>query len=137
MSGFVADASVTLAWCFSDEATLFTKHLQDRVLAGKPIAVPACWPTEILNGLLGAKRRGRVTEAEIQFFLASLRLIDIRVDRWSGLPLLESIQTLAERHSLTAYDAAYLELSIRSGLPLATRDGALVRAATTEGVARP
>ena len=137
MSGFVADASVTLAWCFGDEAAPFTDQLLDRVLAGEPIAVPACWPTEVLNGLLRAKRRGRVANEEIEFFLASLRLIDVRIDRWSGWPLLEAIQTLAERHSLTAYDAAYLELATRSGLPLATRDSALTRAATAEGVAFP
>jgi len=135
MAGFVADASVTLAWCFSNEATPFTKHLLDRVFAGDPIAVPACWPTEVLNGLLRAKRRGRVSEAEIQFFLASLRLIDVRIERWPGWELLDTIRTLAERHSLTAYDAAYLELAIRSGWPIATLDGALVRASTSEKVA--
>jgi predicted nucleic acid-binding protein len=137
MSGFVADASVTLAWCFADESTHFTKHLLDRLFAGEPVAVPACWPTEVLNGLLRAKRRGRVTESEIQFFLANLRLIDVRIDRWSGWPFLDTIQSLAEHHSLTAYDAAYLELAIRSGWPLATLDGALLRAATTENVALP
>jgi len=87
--------------------------------------------------VLKASRRGRVTEAEIQVFLRNLPSFEISIDRWRGLSLLNTVRELAQRHSLTAYDASYLELAIRSGFPLATRDGALLRAATIEGVAIP
>ncbi|MGO9269985.1 MAG: type II toxin-antitoxin system VapC family toxin [Terriglobia bacterium] len=39
------------------------------------------------------------------------------------------------KHRLTVYDAAYLELAQRTGLPLATLDGDLQKAARAEGVA--
>jgi predicted nucleic acid-binding protein len=135
MSGFVADASVTLAWCFSNESTPFTMQLLDRVFAGERITVPAHWPIEVLNGLMRAKRRGRVTEAEIQYFLKNLRSFDLSIERGQGLSLLDNIRTLADRYNLTAYDAAYLELALRSGLQLATLDDSLRMAATIEGIA--
>ena len=135
MSGFVADASVTLAWCFSNESTPFTMQLLDRVFAGERITVPAHWPIEVLNGLMRAKRRGRVTEAEIQYFLKNLRSFDLSIERGQGLSLLDNIRILADRYNLTAYDAAYLELALRSGLQLATLDDSLRMAATIEGIA--
>jgi predicted nucleic acid-binding protein len=76
-----------------------------------------------------------VTEAEIQAFQSNLRSFDVLIDRWPGWPLLDRTQMLAERHSLTAYDAAYLELAIGAELPLAARDSALSRAAIAENVA--
>jgi len=60
MAAFVADASVTLAWCFEDEATAWTDGLLDRLRTGDNIVVPAHWPTEISNGLLSALRRQRI-----------------------------------------------------------------------------
>lgn len=44
------------------------------------------------------------------------------------------ILTLARSQALPTYDAAYLELAIRRGIPLATQDKALVRAATAAKV---
>ena len=40
----------------------------------------------------------------------------------------------ARRHSLTIYDAVYLEIAIRRSLPMATLDRELVNAARLEGV---
>lgn len=42
---------------------------------------------------------------------------------------------LARAHHLSAYDASYLELAIRLGLPLACLDGKLRAAARATGVA--
>jgi predicted nucleic acid-binding protein len=135
MSGFVADASVTLAWCFSDEGTPLTTSLMTRAIEGESILVPPNWPTEVLNGVLRAKRRGRATEAQIAYFIQNLQSFEALIDRWQDLSLVDTIRGLAERHGLTAYDAAYLELALRSGSPLATLDGALLRAAAAEKVA--
>ncbi|AXC11496.1 hypothetical protein ACPOL_2172 [Acidisarcina polymorpha] len=55
-------------------------------------------------------------------------------DEESQLSLFEATKKLAEKHRLTAYDAGYLELALRSALPLATLDDALRRAARLEGV---
>ena len=62
MPGFLADASVALAWCFSDEHTPFAIGMMARATEGESILVPPNWPTEVLNGVMRAKRRGRVTK---------------------------------------------------------------------------
>ena len=135
MPGFVADASIALAWCFADEATPFAAKMLDYATMGEHVAAPAHWPTEVLNGVMRAKRHGRVTEPEIQYFLKNLRSFNLSIDRGRGLSLLDDIRELADRYNLTAYDAAYLELALRSGLQLATLDDSLRMAATIEGVA--
>jgi predicted nucleic acid-binding protein len=133
MATFVADASVTLPWCFQDEATAWTDGLLDRLRGGDRIAVPAHWPTEISNGLLMGLRRKRIPPGRPQLFWDQLAILPIDVE-----PPLTSVQakavlTLCEVHGLTVYDAAYLELAMRKGLPLATQDSDLVKAAQLEG----
>jgi predicted nucleic acid-binding protein len=135
MSGFVADASVTLPWRFEDEATEWTEALLDRVQAGEKIVVPAHWPLEVANGLLIARRHGRVTASQISEFIEDLAAFSIRFELPSSPAQWPAILALAEQHRLTAYDAAYLELAKRTGLPLATLDGDLLKAARAEGVA--
>jgi predicted nucleic acid-binding protein len=135
MAVFIPDASVSLGWCFSDEATPYTEALLDRLIGGEEVAVPSHWPLEILNGVIQAKRKGRVAEPTVERFLSSLISFHIVVDAEHGFLRLSAIRELAERHRLTSYDAAYLELAIRLGLPLATLDGALQRAARAENVA--
>jgi predicted nucleic acid-binding protein len=131
---FVLDASATLPWCFKDEATSFTEGLLKRMAAQERAVAPAHWPLEVLNTLIQAKLRGRVQETDIHAFLLDLRSLDIQVESHPTDTVFDRIRALAEKHRLTAYDAAYLELAKRVALPLATLDSALVRAAEAEGV---
>ena len=131
---FVPDASVTLPWCFEDERTPYTEALLDRLIEGEAVIVPSHWPVEVLNTLVQAKKRGRVEEEGIQGFLRDLSSFHILVDEERGLALWERVRYLAEVHHLTAYDAAYLELAQRTGLPLATLDRELKNAAHAEHV---
>ncbi len=89
---------------------------------------------EVLNTLIQAKLRGRVQEADIQAFLLELASFDIQVEPHARDAVYNEIRILAEKHRLTAYDAAYLELAKRVDLPLATLDSALIRAAKGEDV---
>jgi len=130
----VIDASVTLPWCFEDEAKPGTDRLLFDLRAGGTAVVPAHWPLEVLNSLLVAVRRGRIPREKIERFWSDLTALPIRIQptemaAWSG------IQRLAEQYRLTAYDAAYLELARRIGLPLATLDSDLRKAATAAGTA--
>ena len=135
MPGFVPDASATLPWRFEDEATPWTEALLDRIKGGEEVSVPAHRPLEVANALLIARRRGRVTAGQISEFIEDLATLPIRLEPPSSPPQWPTILALAERHRLTAYDAAYLELVLRTGLPLATLDGDLRKAAQAEGVA--
>jgi predicted nucleic acid-binding protein len=134
MPGFVIDASAALPWRFEDEATSWTEALLDRVQGGEEVRVPAHWPLEVANTLLMARRRGRVTAGQISEFIDDLAALPIRIEPPSDPKEWPAILALAETHRLTAYDAAYLELVQRTGLPLATLDGDLRKAAQAEGV---
>lgn len=135
MPGFVADASATLPWRFEDEATPWTEALLSRLLNGEEVLVPAHWPLEIMNALLIARRRGRVTAEHILEFADDLAALPIRIEPPTSPIHWPTIMDRAERYRLTAYDAAYLELAQRTGLALATLDGDLRKAALAASVA--
>jgi predicted nucleic acid-binding protein len=128
----VVDASVTLAWCFEDEATPWTEAVLD-LLSEDTAVVPALWELEVTNVLLLGERRGRLTEAQSARFLTLLRQLPILVDTASID--MRAVLATGRRHGLTAYDASYLVLAERDGIPLATSDAKLRAAAGVAGVA--
>lgn len=134
MAIFVGDASVALAWCFEDEASTLADKLLDRLRQGDRIVVPAHWPTEILNGLLVAERRKRIKSGQATAFWGEFSLLPIEIEPPLTASQAKAVLALGERHGLTAYDAAYLELAQRHQLPLGTLDADLRKAAQIDGV---
>lgn len=128
------DASCVATFLFKDEATPATEQLyRDALRHG--VVVPALWPLEIANLLRQAERRGRIASQDIPAALSRIRLIPAVIEPPSLPAASGPVLHLARKHSLTAYDAAYLELALRLGLPLASKDAELVAAAAAEGVA--
>lgn len=123
------DVSVALAWCFDDESTPAAWALLDR-LRHEPADVPSLWYLEIGNILLGAERRKRITRARSAEFIGILDELDIQVDPDVPGRALRDVLPLARTQRLTTYDATYLDLAMRLGLPIATKDRALRQAAT-------
>jgi predicted nucleic acid-binding protein len=132
---FIIDASATLPWRFADEATPWTEGLLDRIEAGEEVLVPAHWSLEIVNALLVAQRKRRLTDAQVSEFLEDLAALPIRAVPVAMPAQWFDILNLAKQHHLTAYDAAYLELAQRAALPLATLDADLRKAAVAIGAA--
>ena len=130
----VLDAAVALSWCFPDEADEYTQRILEMQKSGGAV-VPTIWPLEIANALVVAERKTRIEASEAGQFIALLLELGLRVDAATSTQALGEIRALARAHGLSAYDAAYLELAIREGLPLATSDDALKRAARKTGVA--
>ena len=127
------DASVALAWCFGDERTEATVSLLER-LQTDAAAVPNLWHLEVANGLALAERRGRITRAESAELIALLETIEIVADGETPVRAFTRVLDLAREERLTAYDASYLELAMRLGLPLASKDADLCDAAERLGV---
>lgn len=135
MSRFVLDNTVTMAWCFTDEATDFTETLLNRLSDLTDTAlVPALWLYEVVNVVELAVRKGRITKDKAFDFLESLAELPIEVEDLSRTEVFVSVRALAERYRLTGYDAAYLELAVRHRLPLAALDADLNKAALAAGV---
>jgi predicted nucleic acid-binding protein len=134
MAAFVLDCSATLPWVFADEASPAADALLDQLVQGERAWVPALWHLELGNVLLGAKRRNRIDQAGIEAFLSQLAVYDIAVDEQTMERAWQKTLDLALQHGLSTYDASYLELALRRGLPLATLDRQLIAAARASGV---
>lgn len=131
---FVADSSVGIGWIHPSQSTALTKKLLDDAKEGAAVYVPALWHLEVANALLVAVRRKLMTEAQRQVGLALLSQLRLIVDDETSRLAFSVISEIAARHSLTVYDAAYLELARRKSLPLGTRDESLQAAARKAGV---
>lgn len=113
---FVLDNSVAMAWCFPDEATAFTEAMLDDLRETESF-VPSIWPLEVANVLLVAERRQRITTAQASAFAEQLGILPITVEAVSLDDALGPILTTARAQQLSSYDASYLALAMREGLP--------------------
>lgn len=125
---FVVDNSVVMSWCFAEEEDLYPEAVLDSLASGEA-CVPAIWPLEVGNVLLVAERKKRLSEAEVVRFLALLTNLPIMVEQEAPERMRKEIVALAREYDLSTYDASYLDLAMRSGLPISTRDAALITAA--------
>ena len=130
----VLDASVAVAWCFEDESTGFTEGVLDLLSTGTEVLTPAIWPFEVANALLVAERRKRITVAQVTALLQRMAGLRISVDPIQSGRAFNQILSVARQNNLTEYDAAYIELALREGFPLATLDDKLRQAATRVGI---
>lgn len=126
--------SATGGLIFADERGPASAALLHRLSIEGAIA-PAIWLFEAANVIRQAERRNRLATAEVQAARELLLSFPVTVEAADADTLFGPILDLARTHTLTTYDAGYLELALRLRLPLATRDAALIRAAGAEAVA--
>ena len=129
---FVLDNSVVTGWYLPSQATGYSDAVATRLEVEKAL-VPALWQLELANVLRTACTKGRLTQAQARQILDTLNQLPIEVDT-AAAPGQRQLFELAMRYNLSSYDAAYLELAMRHGLPLATQDEQLKLAATAAGV---
>jgi predicted nucleic acid-binding protein len=120
-SRFVLDGSICLAWFFQNESSPYADGVA-RLLASSSAVVPSLWALEIANVLVMGERRRRSTSEQAAVFLSRLSGLPIVIDDPTAQMAWSGTMALARDHGISAYDAAYLELAIREGLPLATLD---------------
>lgn len=133
---FVLDNSVTMRWFFGDgkpQELVYARKVLDAMKVANAL-VPMTWGLEVANVIAKAETKALVTEARSGAFLEMLEGLDIEVDPATFVHALSDTLQLARRYKVSAYDASYLELALRSGMPLATLDEDLEKAAKKAGV---
>lgn len=135
---FVLDNSVAMCWLLNDGRSADVSYALKVLVSLKntQAVVPALWALEAANVVAKAESKGWVPEARTQVFVATLGRLNIVVDKATAANALGETLNLARRYKLSAYDASYLELALREGLPLATLDADLEKAAKKAGVTR-
>lgn len=134
---FVLDNSVAMRWLFGDgtgQALDYAKRVLDLLMQEDGLAVVPCiWALEAGNVIVRAEAKGLLQEARSAAFIGILQAMAIETDPGSSIHALGGVTQLARRYGLSTYDAAYLELALREGLPLATNDEALRQALAKAG----
>jgi predicted nucleic acid-binding protein len=133
MTRIVLDCSMTMSWCFEDEADQESDRVLD-VLSDAEALVPSIWALEVANVLLVAERRSRLSPAESSRFLELVGALPILVEDVPFDRATSQVLAVARSTGLSAYDASYLELAMRTDSPLATRDDRLKTACRATGV---
>jgi predicted nucleic acid-binding protein len=125
---FVVDNSVVMSWCFKDEVNPYADSVLNRLTEASAY-VPSVWPLEVVNVLLAAERRKILSQADSVRFINLLLQLPIFVEHGSPERVTKDLLGLARAHDLSSYDASYLDLAMKKGLPLATSDKKLRAAA--------
>jgi len=128
VSRFVLDASIVLTWCFPHENASTAQQVAGMFKQGDTAVVPPFWPHEVLNALLVGEKRKRISRELIRSFLDDLASLPIVLKHFPAGIVFDRTQRLSREYGLTTYDAAYLDLALESGFPLATLDEDLLRA---------
>lgn len=128
MESFVVDNSVVMSWCFKDEENRYAENVLDYLLTSTAV-VPSIWPLEVVNVLLVAERKKRILEADSVSFLSLLSQLPITVEYEQTEKSMSDLLVFSRTNNLSSYDASYLYLSMRKGIPIATLDSQLIAAA--------
>lgn len=128
---FVLDNSVVTGWYIEDQASDYTEAVAARLETDRAL-VPALWSLEFANVLKTACTRGKLDIDTARQIVDTLCALPIEIDQATPGP--RQLLELAMRYNLSSYDAAYLELAMRHGLPIASKDAKLLEAATQAGI---
>lgn len=128
---FVLDGSAAFAFVALDEET--SASLAQRIV-NEDAHVPAIWPFEVANAVWRSEVRGRMTPDQGLLAAEALAGIPVTIDVPDVARVFGAGLGIARAHGLTAYDASYLELATRLGVPLATNDSRLRSAAIEAGI---
>jgi predicted nucleic acid-binding protein len=129
----VIDGTVALAWCLGDE-TSGQADLVLSLLATTRAAVPSHWELEVVQGLMAAERRGHIDSGDLDRLIGLMAALPVDIEPPGRSEALRVTQRLAKRHTLTPFEASYIELALRRAFQLVTMDPAVAQAARLEGV---
>ena len=128
----VVDASVAVSWCFPDEDDVYATRVRDLLKEVDAVA-PAIWAVEIANAMVNGHRRARIDDADLVRAVEVLGDLPIAEAPISVAEAIGAVARIAIGSGLSSYDASYVYLAMREGVPLATLDAKLRAAAEAVG----
>ncbi|HEY3857105.1 MAG TPA: type II toxin-antitoxin system VapC family toxin [Verrucomicrobiae bacterium] len=134
MKRLVVDGSVAVSWFLEDENSEYARKVRAKIPDTEIVSVPNHWMLEVVNALMVAERRKRIAPASVNHAVGILRQLPIHSDSETDEHAGQQTLELARQHTLSIYDAAYLELALRLGAFLASLDEPLKAAASKRGV---
>jgi predicted nucleic acid-binding protein len=135
LNRFVLDASVALSWFIDIPVDSYAIAAREMLEQGSRGVVPRLWELEFANGMLVAERRQIVTAVVADANMGKMEQLRFSlIEADEGPVSTRQVLAVARSFRLTVYDASYLELAQREGLPLATLDKRLRAAAAKAGV---
>ena len=136
MTEFVLDNSVAMRWILESNKASDQAYAEKvlKSFVNMDALVPNLWHLEAVNVLIGAEKLSEITTGEIEGFISQLENLPIHVDSLTSHQAFNRTISLARAYNLSSYDAAYLELAVRAGIPLATLDKDLIKAAKNSSV---
>lgn len=123
-----------MRWCFEETSTPYAEAILEEMVNGAEAIVPVLWLYEVVAVLSKSQRNGSMTSEKAAGFLEDLQSFSITVDEEGFGLVFTDVHRLAVQHRLSGYDACYLELAIRKGIPIATLDDDLQKATAASGV---
>ena len=138
MNKFVLDNSVAMRWVLATNKKSDQSYAEETLksLESSDALVPNLWHLEAANVLCSAVKNAILSDSEVDQFLSKLEMLPVRVDPLTSSKAFSRTLALAKRYGLSSYNACYLELAVREGIPLATLDRDLIKAAKKAGVER-
>lgn len=130
----IVDASVVASWLLEDEQSDYALSVKEKIIEGFTMIQPSIWLFEITNILRNAQRRKRVSFAQSKDYLEAISALPIEISNYFNLHNSKDLFELADKHNLTTYDAAYIQLAKSYQVALATMDRELKQAAKREKV---
>ena len=128
---FVVDTSAVIAWFIQDQATAYTNRLRERARR-EALHAPVMLPLEVVNVVWQLQKRRRLSARQADEIIVKATRLKIHVHA-EMIPM-QTLLGIARNYDLAAYDASFIELAQRLGLPLAAKDEMLLAAARRAGV---
>ena len=131
MTDFVLDNSVSMRWLLASEKASDQKYAENVLESMMDVdaLTPNLWHLETISVLMSAEKRGEISLGEIERFISQLENLPIYVDPLTAHQAFSRTLVLSREYNISSYDASYLELAMREGLPLSSLDKKLVKAA--------
>jgi predicted nucleic acid-binding protein len=133
VTAFVLDNSVTMRWCFDSGTHAYADNVLRQLNSGAEALVPVLWRYEVSSVLARAQNTAIINAQSVANFLTNISALNIITDMEGTDHILGDVHQLAVTYRLTTYDAAYLELTLRKNLALATLDDDLRKACLKAG----